>query len=132
MTLRIFRQTAILVLATTTALLSGCLTQVSQDNTNASLQLIKPGIAVSYVEPPVIIPSISDLYPELQNVATGHCEQPQDLWSEIQAGLKLNHYNNRRVTQQLNWYVKNQAYLDRVADRATPYLYLLVEEAKKA
>lgn len=68
MTLRIFRQTAILTLAATTALLSGCLTQMSQGDSgiNTALQLIKPGIAVSYVEPPVIIPSISDLYPELK------------------------------------------------------------------
>jgi len=132
-TLRIFRLTSILTLATTT-LLSGCLTQVSQDpdssptEQNFALQLIQPGIAVRYVE---YKPALSELYPELQNVATGHCNKPQDLWTEIQAGLQLNDYNHRRVTQQLDWYIKHQAYLDRVADRASPYLHLLVEEAKK-
>jgi len=124
-TLGIFRVVTIISLAITTSLLSGCLTQVSPETT---LKLIQPGIAVSYIE---YKPTLSELYPELQNVATGHCEEPQDLWTEIQAGLQLTDYNQHRVTQQLNWYIKNQAYLDRVADRATPYLYLLVEEAKK-
>jgi membrane-bound lytic murein transglycosylase D len=131
MKLRIFqtcRLTTCLSLLSLTTLLSGCLTQMSQES---ALQLIGPGIAVTHVEPLLIKPSISDLYPELQNVATGSCEEPKDLWSEIRSGLVLTEYNHRGVTQQLDWYVKNQSYLDRVAERATPYLYLLVDEAKK-
>ncbi|NOR52119.1 MAG: LysM peptidoglycan-binding domain-containing protein [Gammaproteobacteria bacterium] len=132
----ILRLTTPLFLAAMTTVLSGCLTQVSQiqetpDKVDTTLQFIQPGIAVSHIEPQVIEPSLSDLYPELKNIATGSCDKPDDLWSVIQAGLQLNDYNHRSVTQQLNWYVKNQSYLDRVADRATPYLYLLVEEAKK-
>ncbi|MDH3354457.1 MAG: LysM peptidoglycan-binding domain-containing protein [Chromatiales bacterium] len=135
MTLRILRLTTIVALTAITTLLSGCLTQISQEaplpNQDVALQLIQPGIAISHVDPPVIIPSISDLYPELKNITAGNCSEPVDLWTEIQSGLVLTDYNHRRVTQQLDWYAKNQSYLDRVAVRATPYLYLLVEEAKK-
>ncbi len=119
-------------MAVTTTLLSGCLAQVrSDDSSVATLQLIKPGVAISYIEPPVNILTETERYPELLNNVAGSCRQPHDLWSEIQAGLQLADYNHRRVTQQLNWYTKNQSYLDRVADRATPYLYLLVDEAKR-
>ncbi|MCW8887566.1 MAG: LysM peptidoglycan-binding domain-containing protein, partial [Gammaproteobacteria bacterium] len=129
-TLRTLRVVTIISLAASTTLLSGCLTQVSQQQPSqeVTLALIQPGVAIKYVE---YKPALSELYPELQNIASGHCNQPQDLWSEVQAGLQLTDYNHKRVTQQLNWYTKNQSYLDRVADRATPYLYLLVEEAKR-
>ena len=134
---RTFRLIATLSLAAISVLLSGCLTQVSQQpsppkkDKNLVLQFIQPGIAVTYIESQAITPSISERYPELQNIATGSCDEPKDLWTEIQSGLQLTDYNNRRVTQQLDWYIKHQGYLDRVADRATPYLDLLVEEAKK-
>ncbi|MCW8982441.1 MAG: LysM peptidoglycan-binding domain-containing protein [Gammaproteobacteria bacterium] len=129
-TLRTLRVVTFISLAASTTLLSGCLTQVSQQQPSqeATLALIQPGVAIKYVE---YKPALSELYPELQNIASGHCNQPQDLWSEVQAGLQLTDYNHKRVTQQLNWYTKNQSYLDRVADRATPYLYILVEEAKR-
>lgn len=54
-----------------------------------------------------------------------------NLWLRIADGLQLNIPNDKRVVVQRDWYAKHQAYLDRVADRAQPFLYFIVEEIEK-
>jgi len=52
-----------------------------------------------------------------------------DLWIRIRTGMTLEREIDRpAVREKLIWYSKHQAYLDRVAERATPYLYHIVEE----
>jgi membrane-bound lytic murein transglycosylase D len=51
-----------------------------------------------------------------------------DLWEELRDGFDLNGYEHPRVDAQLNWYAKNQRYLDRVSNRALPYLYFILRE----
>lgn len=39
--------------------------------------------------------------------------------------------DNTRIKQQRDWYAKHQSYLDRVTQRAEPYLYYIIEESIK-
>lgn len=55
-----------------------------------------------------------------------------DIWQRIRDDLTFNVPQNRRVIVQRNWYAKNQAYLDRVAKRAQPYMHYIVEELDAA
>ena len=56
----------------------------------------------------------------------------KNIWKRISAGLQLDrHLRKRSVKYKLAWYRRNQDYLDRVADRARPYLYYIVEELQK-
>ena len=55
-----------------------------------------------------------------------------DVWQRIREQLVLEIPQNRRVVVQRNWYAKNQAYLDRVAKRAEPFLFYIVEEIEKS
>ncbi len=55
---------------------------------------------------------------------------PKDLWDRIRQGLKLD-YSHPRIKGDLKWYREHQAYLDRVVDRATPYLHYIVSEAER-
>ena len=81
----------------------------------------------------------SDSADETDNTVTATPPQPsitppeyQDIWKRISAGLRLDrHLDKRSVKYKLAWYSRNQDYLDRVADRARPYLYYIVEELKK-
>lgn len=50
-----------------------------------------------------------------------------DLWQRIRAGFELHVPDNRRVRQELDWYAGHPAYMQRVAERATPYLHHVVE-----
>ena len=54
---------------------------------------------------------------------------PEDVWEVIRAGLTLDtHVDRRDVAQQIAFYSQHQSYLNRVATRATPFMYHIVRE----
>ena len=57
----------------------------------------------------------------------GQCDEPYDLWVRLRNGFTLDDYDNPRVQRELAWFKKHQAYLDRVTERARPYLHLIIE-----
>ena len=57
-------------------------------------------------------------------------DRSTDLWEELRDGFDLNGYEHPRVDTQLNWYAKNQRYLDRVSNRALPYMYFILREVQ--
>jgi len=57
---------------------------------------------------------------------------PNDLWFEMRKHFKLDlTVNNSRIQSQYNWYARHQGYMDRVAKRASRYMFYVVEEIKK-
>ena len=70
--------------------------------------------------------------PELPSATTGLAEHPSsDLMDRVRAGFRLTIPHNRRIESQISWYASHQEYLDRVQERAAPYLHFIVEEAEK-
>ncbi|MDH4274249.1 MAG: LysM peptidoglycan-binding domain-containing protein [Gammaproteobacteria bacterium] len=60
-------------------------------------------------------------------------DQEGDLWGRIRQGLTLRElYTHAGVQRDLDWYLANQEYFDRVVERARPYLYYIVSEMEKA
>ena len=58
--------------------------------------------------------------------------RPQDLWERIRRGLAMDLDNNHaRIKTELRWYKRNQGYFNRVAERASPYLFFIIEEAEQ-
>ncbi len=56
----------------------------------------------------------------------------EDLWARVRAGFQLNHDSNQpRVQAQLNWFATHQSYVDRIVNRASLYLYYVVEELER-
>lgn len=53
-----------------------------------------------------------------------------DLWDRLRTGFRLDH-NHPGIQSDLRWYASNQKYLDRVAERARPFLYYIVTETEK-
>ena len=51
-----------------------------------------------------------------------------NLWDRVRGGFSLPFEANSRIDVERQWYTKNQAYLDRVAERAEPYLHFIVSE----
>ncbi|MFT5758023.1 MAG: membrane-bound lytic murein transglycosylase D [Alteromonadaceae bacterium] len=51
-----------------------------------------------------------------------------DVWQRIRNKLSIDIPNDKRVISQRNWYTKHQNYLDRVAKRAEPFMYYIVQE----
>ena len=64
-------------------------------------------------------------------------EQPEvvpvfdDVWQRIRYQLSIEVPQNRPVVAERNYYQRHQAYLDRIAKRAEPYLHYIVEEVEK-
>lgn len=54
-----------------------------------------------------------------------------DVWQHIREQLSFNVPENNRIVMQRNWYAKHPSYLNRVAKRAEPFLYYIVEELEK-
>ncbi len=54
-----------------------------------------------------------------------------DVWERIRYQLSFEVPQNRPVVAERNYYARHQAYLDRIAKRANPYLYYIVEEVEK-
>lgn len=59
-------------------------------------------------------------------------EEVTDVWQRIRTQLSFEVPDNRRVNVQKNWYLKHPAYMKRVANRAKPFLYLIVEEIEQS
>ena len=54
-----------------------------------------------------------------------------DLWDRLRAGFKLTHYDHPAIRPHLDWYASNQDYLDRVVERARPFLYDILGEIER-
>ena len=51
-----------------------------------------------------------------------------DIWSLLRAGFRLPHrLDEKRVQQQINWFIRNPDYLERVIKRSEPFLYHIME-----
>ncbi len=59
-------------------------------------------------------------------------QETDNVWVKIQQNLSFDRQIHRRsVKEKINWYRKNQDYLDRVTERATPYLYHIVNRLEE-
>ena len=56
----------------------------------------------------------------------------RSLWSHLRAGFSLESgLDHKRTQTQLDWYSSHQEYLERVIDRAEPFLHYILTEAQK-
>lgn len=59
------------------------------------------------------------------------CEKPKDIWQRVRHGFALQNHDHERVQDDIAWLERHQGYLDRVVERATPYMHLIVEELQR-
>lgn len=57
--------------------------------------------------------------------------EPTDLWQRMRARFVLDGYDHARVSPHLEWYARHPSYIDRVSERAEPFLHLIVEEVER-
>ena len=58
--------------------------------------------------------------------------ESDDVWQRIRQDLTIpRHTENGSVKSKIAWYAGKQEFLDRVADRATPYIYHIIGELEK-
>jgi peptidoglycan lytic transglycosylase D len=55
-----------------------------------------------------------------------------DIWLLLKDGLEFDRYTSKRsVKDKIAWFSRNQEYIDRVADRAQPYLFHIITRLKE-
>ena len=54
-------------------------------------------------------------------------ETPPDVWHRIREGFTLAETDHPRLQRELDWYARHPGYMHRVAERATPYMYYIIE-----
>jgi membrane-bound lytic murein transglycosylase D len=88
------------------------------------------------VTPKVIVPKVVEIKTvkaELVIPVAAVKPEPEyhDAWWEIKQSNKLAMPDIKRFQSHLNWFSKHQDYLNRVTQRAEPYLYYIIESLKK-
>lgn len=58
-------------------------------------------------------------------------QQQADLWDRMRLQMKLPVPDIDRVQTHIDWYQSHPTYIDRISQRAAPFLYLIVEEIEK-
>jgi membrane-bound lytic murein transglycosylase D len=53
---------------------------------------------------------------------------PMNIWDRIRAGFALPDIDNPRIDHALAWYARHQEYLNRVVNRARPYMHYIVDQ----
>ena len=122
----------------TILLLSGCQAILNQtesgdlDTHSENQVLIDSASAIEINQALLVDEAIDVIHPVADgNVDLGKDAQENylsnDVWQRIRSNLELSIPDNARVASQRAWFVKHPEYLTRVAKRAEPFLYYIVE-----
>lgn len=80
-----------------------------------------PLAALLTPEPPLKAPVVVELSPQ----------QEADVWQRIRRQLSLPIPAQARLDAQRDYYLKHPAYMNRVAERAAPFMHLIVDEIER-
>ncbi|WP_114325909.1 lytic transglycosylase [Candidatus Colwellia aromaticivorans] len=117
-------------------ILSGCQsTLLSQNNTN-EIYLPQEQVAnTAEINQALLADESIDVIHPVDDVTFSlkgeSLQSSNDVWQRIRGQLTFDIPQNNRVIMQRNWYAKHSSYLTRVAKRAEPFLYYIVEELEK-
>jgi len=139
------RNKYLIAFALTTLILTGCQNQTINSNASVLTNLDSVEIAQNsdpdltlaagpqVAGPEALIDEELASIPETTplDLAVTVDEPMRNIWQRIRKGMELDIPDIQRVKVQRDWYEKNQSYLDRVITRATPFLFLIVEEIEK-
>lgn len=104
------------------------------------MKTLSPCVLLTFFLLQSLIPSafahIDDIVIEAQNFDDRPAEEiipapPVDIWDRIRRGYRMPELQTNRVAQQTRLYVRNPEYIDRMCQRASQYLYHIVEEIEK-
>jgi len=124
--------TIIISLALTACSLSSLRPDTAAPDPAANAEVEPTGVSIEQID----ITSLPDKWPvpapTVYQKNNKHKPAYTNIWKRIRHNLRLSrHLDKYSVKARLNWYAKHQEYLDRVADRATPYMYYILEQLKK-
>ncbi|MCC5874050.1 MAG: LysM peptidoglycan-binding domain-containing protein [Gammaproteobacteria bacterium] len=118
--------------------LAGCMTQPPAPEVSGPIEV--PETLSKVILPPLKAPAPeserraqqrAESQRQPQVADTVDAEPPSDLWERLRRGFAFEDYDDPRIDAQLAYYVSHPNYLNRIAVRAEPYLYHIVEELER-
>lgn len=118
------------------ALLTGCVSTTGSDAGNTAGTAVQPAVKPKAADFHRNTASAEQIAERLWTAGLTEDQileatELEDLWQRIQAQLTFKVPQTRPIVEQRNFYADNQGYLDRVAGRAHPFLFFIVEELEK-
>lgn len=130
-----FKLKPLYIATTLTLFLTGC--QLTDSNNNDDL-FVNHDPAIEIADPTDISEALTadetaNVFHPVEDVDIALTDKPvltveDDIWQRIRNNLSFEVEQNRRVIVQRNWYAKHPGYLERVAKRAEPFMYYILEE----
>ncbi|RTZ61641.1 MAG: lytic transglycosylase [Gammaproteobacteria bacterium] len=105
-------------------LLTGCATTGSEQNSSPSVGTLNPSLQAA--TPNTVRPATPNTEPAAPEPIVYH-----DLWDRIRGGMKLPELTGPRVKYYERWYASRPDYMNRMINRARPYLFHIVTEVEK-
>ena len=118
-------------------ILSGCQsTPLSQNNTSKEINQNSEHIASAIeINQALLVDENIDVIHPVEDVdfslKNDSLQNSNDVWQRIREQFTFNVPENKRIVAQRNWYLKHPSYFNRVAKRAEPFLFFIVEELEK-
>jgi membrane-bound lytic murein transglycosylase D len=119
---------------------AGCATTSHETAKKAEEPAPAPATAIADAKiapaAPAAAQSVNDISAATEKFAQGQDNNPAtnnypDIWARIRAGFAMPPLDSPLVDQELNWFVNNPEYMQRMMERARLYLYYIADEVQK-
>ncbi|MFO7326068.1 MAG: LysM peptidoglycan-binding domain-containing protein [Pseudomonadota bacterium] len=115
----------------TLAALAGC--SGVPERPQAQQEVVQAEVEAEPVHPMLSEPVPVEV-PSGEETLAGAEPEPEpvgDLLDRVRAGLKLGTHHHSRIDKEADWFARNPEYVERVFQRAAPYLHYIVEEVER-
>ncbi|CAH0990277.1 hypothetical protein SIN8267_00369 [Sinobacterium norvegicum] len=124
----------LIFLSLSAGMLAGCNSALLNKTPATEQPNSEADFVASYPDNHITVKQISRCSPGLDNIPAEqfHDIHYDDVWQRIRDDFSLSTELHRpQVQAQLNWYQKHPQYMNRVSQRATPYLFYITEEIER-
>lgn len=115
-------------------MLAGCVSQNTADNPVTPVKAVKKPPSTDYLQQAASAEQIAEhlwfngMPPDTEQADAAELD---DLWQRIQQQLSFDVPQTRPIVEQRNLYSASQSFLDRISDRAQPFLYYIVQQLEQ-
>lgn len=135
-TMHLFESKRTLVSLFSACLISACQSLPTAEESTAKVE-VQP--AHSTPQPVTLIQPVQTphdrlilISPNLDgNPTDSHESLPVDVWQRMRKGYKFIPSQHPKVISELHWYRSHPAHIERIQERARPYIYFILEELEK-
>jgi len=121
----------VLSLMITSILLAACTTSPTLSTTPLATTPESVAIEKTLVSADITEIALADVEPLIQTPVEAAPEAVNDVWERLRNNYSLPVLENARIQSEVDWFARHPTYMDRVNERAAPYMHYIVSEVEK-